>query len=320
MILSALRIIGITLLAIIGILLLIVLIILFVPVRYKVYGEKERDDSKPLYASAKVFWLLHIISACYEYRDNDTGFTIRVFGIRLKSAKEREERRKRKRVKDKSKKDAADTACTMLEYDDRSGSIKEKRIEAAGKTHVFVDEHEESSDVIALPKVPPKHDADDKEPEPKKGLSDRISDLKNRVLKPAAGLFERLKDIHEKTDYYYGALVNDAGNREAINLIINKAKRLLIAIAPRRTRGQVEYGSDDPSDTGRFLALAALIYPLYGPDIEVVPCFDDKMLAFELMMKGRIYIFTVAVILLQLYFNKKVKRFIHIMKKENADG
>ena len=47
---------------------------------------------------------------------------------------------------------------------------------------------------------------------------------------------------------------------------------------------------------------------------------EDKILEFDLVLKGRIYIGTLVAVLLKLYFNKKVKRFIHIMKKENANG
>ena len=52
----------------------------------------------------------------------------------------------------------------------------------------------------------------------------------------------------------------------------------------------------------------------------LMPDFDDKILEFDLVLKGRIYIGTLVAVLLKLYFNKKVKRFIHIMKKENANG
>lgn len=347
-VLLVLKIIGITLLVIVGIVLLLLICILFVPVRYTLTGERDTDEGKPLYGSAKAAWLLHIVTGRFEYKDGEQLLTLKIFGIRLKSREEKEKiRSEKERIRNNKKRKKTGTESveySMLEYDESTGGINEKKIEAKGRTHVFTVEHEDSSDVseVSNEEQPFK----EKEIEPanvetdidteanKNGFRDFIARAAEKYRKLSGGFVSRVRkiinaankgidkltDIKENIDYYYNALSNDKKNREAVELIIKKTKKLLKAIAPRRMKGDIEYGSEDPADTGKFLAGAAMLYPLYGRGITVVPHFDGPVLAFELMFRGRIYIFTLVKIFLQLYFNKKVKRFIHIMKKENTNG
>lgn len=339
--LSVLKITGIVLLVILGTVIFLLLLILFVPVRYRLSGVKYEEDGTPVYAVAWAGWLLHIITASYEYKDRKTGFGIKILGFKLKSRKEREEKHKKKKnkkVKDK------EVSYSMLEYDDDTLDIKEHSIDPKGKTHIYVDEHEETSDIYEVAKDEPvpgdterdvsakdgveaQDTGDDTESKNKEslyrsliGISQRLSGTLGSVFNTVKREIGKLTGLYESFEYYYNALTNDASNREVLCLLKKKTVQLLRAIAPRKTKGNIEYGSEDPANTGSFLALAAILYPLYGRSIIVEPRFGDSILAFDLMLKGRIYIFTLVRILLQLYFNKRLKRFISIMKKENADG
>ncbi len=345
-----LKITGIVLLILIGIVFLLVFMILFIPVRYRGNAQKSAGSQMPEYAGAKAGWLLNMITACYEFKEGNTALTIRVLGIRLKSREEKELKKRQRR--EKKKKNAKDVSYSMLEYDEESDSIREKDVNLKGKTHVFVDEHEDDSDITEIsgdeamsehinPKseksesekpanAPKENDADvmggdvqdiyEKIRTIYEKISSRIDKTIDRLRYSAKRLLNILTGINESLTYYHNALFNDARNREVIGLLIRETKRILKAITPRRIRGHLRYGSDDPSDTGKFLAGAAMLYPFYHGKISIVPDFDDKILEFDLILKGRIYICTLVSVLLKLYFNKKVKRFIHIMKKENANG
>lgn len=311
-----LKITGIILLILIGTVLLLVLMILFIPVRYNGNAKKGAEAQMPEYAGAKAGWLLNMITACYEYKEGNAALTIRVFGIRLRSREEKELKKRQRR------------------------------------THVFVDEHEDDSDITEVSGAEVKNEHINTEPENSESEGPEITPEENDVDVTAAsgpGPYEKIRTIFEKLtsrigknvdrirysvnrslnkltginediSYYKNALFNDARNREVIDLLIREIKRVLKAIAPRRIRGYLRYGSDDPADTGKFLAGAAMLYPFYHGKVSIVPVFDEKILEFDLVLKGRIYIGTLVAVLLKLYFNKKVKRFIHIMKKENANG
>ncbi len=326
--LLVLKIIGITVLSIIGLLLLVLCLVLFVPVRYKAFSSKETDEA-PFRAAAGASWLLSIVSAVYDTQDKN-GLTIRVFGIRLKSREERDRkkaereakrncRRKAEKKKDKYKEDKKEKdyipGFTIYEYDDQNDDVREvSRIEKWPDIHDTYQKKKDNDKEEA--EIEEEDDAFKVIEEKISAILNKLSGIKERIFR----VVEKTGDIASDIDYYHNALSNDARNRQALEYIFKKAKRLLKSVAPRKVDGRLDYGSEDPSDTGRVLAIASMLYPLYGTSIRVVPDFENKHLSFDLKLKGRVYINVVAVVLLQLYFNKKVRRFIHIMKKENDNG
>ncbi len=351
-----LKIIGIVLLCIIGILLLIVMLVMFVPVRYKGNASKENGEDNPLYALAGVSWLLHIVSAAFEYRDGKTKLTIKVFGFRIRSKEERRERKRRReekhkkkkitnRNKDEKKNKNRDDGSEYIiyEYNKDGTEVRTEHGGKNGKTTVYVEEHEEGLDIDypvennELTDTDPPHDDKTDEnsstkaagespiSEKLKGLTEKAGQIAKKIgiscKKLTKGLertAERAGDALDNIDYYHTALCNDSKNREVIRLLVSGLKRLLKAVKPRKVKGHLEYGSDDPSSTGKVLAGAAVLYPWYGRNIVIEPDFCNEVLAFDIFIKGRIYLCVVVKILLQLYFNRKVKRFIRIMKKENS--
>ncbi len=87
--LTILKIIGIILLVILLLVLLIILLVLLVPIRYSASGGKTECDFE---VTARVTWLLHLISVRVGYRNSgeDKGLTkdIRVLGISLSGKKD----------------------------------------------------------------------------------------------------------------------------------------------------------------------------------------------------------------------------------------
>jgi hypothetical protein len=369
-VLLILKILGIVLLCIIGFLLLIIALILFVPIRYKGNASKADGRDNPLCALAGVSWLLHIISASYEYKGGKTQLIIKIFGIRLRSREEREEKRrkkksrkdagKRKKIKEghifgkngekktktgKRRKDE-EPEYTIYEYDKDGNEIRSEAGSNKSKTSVYVEEHEEGLDIeypAGTDDIDKQEDVikqddlniqDDinKQDDHNKQIITNILERMSSAAHKLSGRFKRISQALERTsnrvsgmidnlDYYYNALFNDSRNGEVLRLLTAKVKRLIKAVRPRKVKGYLDFGSEDPSTTGRVLACAAVMYPVYGRSIAVNPDFENERFDFDLELKGRIYLCVVAKILIQLYFNRKVKRFIRIMKKEsNANG
>lgn len=334
-ILFILKIIGIVLLAILSLALFIILIVLFVPVRYTGYGKKEKEEGSPITAGAKATWFLKILRADYEYSENAGRLTVRVFGIRLKNREEKEEIRRlreekkelKRRNKERSKKKPVSSKTrveyTMTEYDDSGNVFRENTIDLKG---IPVEDHPDkrspSEDVISYGQ---EEDVGEKAVKPDifERINGLFADLKGKILR----IFGKIRDVikgllskAKEAEYYIDALSNDTLNRQAIAFIIQKGKSLLKSIRPRKLKGFIDYGADDPADTGMVLAAAAIAYPLYSPGLKLNPDFENSVLAFDVSLKGRIYIFVPVKTFIALYFNKKVKRLIRIMKKENSNG
>ena len=334
-ILLILKIIGITLLVLIALVLLLVMLILFVPVRYKACGVKERNAGSPIRAEASVSWFFKIISAVYEYNENGRGLIIRIFGIRLRSREEKEERRRQKarkreaKKKDKKageKKSKTKVEYTMVEYDDTSDVFNEHAIDPKGFSA--------TDESYKPPETPDSgyllSEGFDRTQDPvgdleiKPGLYEKLIGILVRIKDKITGIYYKISRIFknisskaEEADYYINVLSNDASNRQAVSLIIKKAKSLIRSIRPKKIKGHIDFGAEDPADTGLVLAAAAMAYPLYSPGLKVNPDFENRGVAFDALLKGRIYVFVLVKTFIALYFNKKVKRLIKIMKKEN---
>lgn len=327
-ILFILKIIGIVLLAILSLILFIILLVLFVPVRYKGYGVKERDEGSLLRAGAGASWLFKILKADYEYGEKARGLTIRVLGIRLRSREEKEEKKKlraerrelKKRTKETSNRESGKgqgngktkAEYTITEYDDTKDVFRESIIDPKG---IPVEDHSDKESAVE-DIISHGRDENTGDKDVKQDLLERIKGLYDKV----SGVLKGLRAKAEEAEYYIDALSNDASNRQAVELILKKGRSLLKSIRPRQIMGSVDYGAGDPADTGRVLAAAAIAYPLYGPGLKLNPDFEESVLKFDVTLKGRVYIFVLVKTIAALYFNKKVKRLIRIMKKENGNG
>jgi len=67
--LTILKILGISLSVILGILVVLLLLVLFVPVRYRFSGSRRAEGEGPFSFQVKVTWLLHLINVAFSYPD-----------------------------------------------------------------------------------------------------------------------------------------------------------------------------------------------------------------------------------------------------------
>ncbi len=140
------KIIGILLASIVGLVLLLLALILFVPFRYKLYGQKHDD----LYLMAKVTWLLHIVSFKFEYTGEGKPVSkARVFGIPVyNSTKPKKDQDSEKEQKaenhQEDKKDTEEGKRELTEY--REGISKETAVELEHETDIRFDSDEETEE------------------------------------------------------------------------------------------------------------------------------------------------------------------------------
>ncbi len=136
----------------------------------------------------------------------------------------------------------------------------------------------------------------------KKTTKTEDNNLKNP--NPNLSVVDRLKNIYTNRDKV-ADLWEDT--RPAVMKALKKIKKLLLHIVPKSSGGVIEFGFDDPSTTGKLLGTISAVYGLTGPLFALHPDFENKVLNSDIWIKGRIRIFTVALILVLLYFNKELK-------------
>ena len=93
---------------------------------------------------------------------------------------------------------------------------------------------------------------------------------------------------------------------------------LLKRIAPRKIKGYLHIGMEDPATTGQILGYYGMLYPLIGEHIDVVPDFEHVILEGTLKIRGNITLFQAVRIACTIYFDKDLQKLIRLLKREVA--
>ncbi len=340
MILLILKIIGIVLLSLLGLLALIIVLVLFVPVRYRLFVKA--DDG--VRVRATVSWLLHLlhISAVFE---KELRVVVRILGIsvkRIPAPEEAERPADKKKKKKKEKKNDSDDAPFKEDAAEEDGTTPA----ADGDAPAFPDTdagpaplpQDTDAGPAPLPQdtdagpVPLPQDTDrgqDVQQEENSGSGGNIFTKIGKFFKAIASFFrniwytiqnicDKIKKIADRIGYYLGVITSGEGRR-TIALVKRELGNLLRHICPTSLSGQLRIGTDDPASTGQIAAIAGMLYPLYGNNVNITPVFDGKCFEGSLLLKGRIRVITLLRIGWRVYFNKDMKKFLHMLKREENE-
>ncbi len=303
-ILFILKILGLLVLIVLGLVLAVALLILLVPVRYQAEGSY---DGK-VRGKARITWLLHILSVSAQYEE-DLIVRVRILGFRIGKPKKM----------DSELKEAEDIMVQAMEIMEPE-PIREA-LEVKDEIHDRVKEGPKN-----LP--PPKEELRSPTPpkeEPKKKKGFRVMGVFEKLKKKVLRAFTKLKffflricdtlrTIKDKKDEIY-AWISNKENQKTGKLLFRQVKRLVRHILPRRGRGNITFGFDDPYLTGQVLTYASVIYPLCHKHLNLYPVFDQTVFTVEGTFRGRIRMGTVLLIgsrmLLDRNFRRLLKGWLH---------
>lgn len=346
--LTILKIIGITLLVILLLILLILLLVLLVPIRYSASGGKEESDFE---VTARVTWLLHLISVQVGYRnrgeDKELTKDVRVLGISLL---------KKKGARDGPEVTAPQPAAGTLEDADKEPVPPELSAAAAEQTasaDFFVEpvdgipadeaagsiptEESGQGTAASSPETGEESAGNDIQPveessadgetaEEETGGSPRgfgavrfYSFLYNRLWPVFSWCLDKAFKLMHKAIAFVADIwripwrfmtaightwlkldklrvtaqrwlifLNTESTRQVLGLAMDRIKRMLKHILPRQLEGRVEFGSEDPSQTGMIYGAYAAMYPKVGDRFSFTPSFEEKKLNGEVSLKGKI--------------------------------
>ena len=285
-ILTILKILGIILLVLLGLLLVIVLSVLFVPVRYRLEGEKSSPGWSEANGKVRVSWLLHLIHLRIQYREKELDWECYLFGVPLKKAGAavREWKKKRRKKKIQEQKERRKKAVQQKNKPEKRTAAKkkgqEKPLQIEEKTEIKTAERKQQE---------------------KEKVSDKLSRFWNRCKKIVGSILgfpgklkKKLTNIRLTFRGFcdkikrWQTLWNEESTQAALHFLTEKGRKLIRHVLPRKIRGSITFGCEDPALTGQILGAVAIAYPLYGKGVAVYPRFEEKILEGQLQMKGRI--------------------------------
>lgn len=328
-----------TILKILGIILLVLLVIvfsvLFVPVRYRLEGEKSSPGWSEANGKVKVSWVLHLIHLRIQYQEKELDWECYLFGVPLKKAGAavREWKKKRRKKKVQEQKERRKKAVQQKNEPEKRTAAKkkgqEKPLQIEEKTRTAAKEQKstekqtnpEKSKTAAPEAKKTEIETAERKQQEKEKVSDKLSRIWNRCKKIVGSILEfpgklkkKLTNIRLTFRGFYDkikrwrTLWNEESTLAALHFLTEKGRKLIRHVLPRKIRGSITFGCEDPALTGQILGAVAIAYPLYGKGVAVYPRFEEKILEGQLQMKGRIVVACLLWQAWKIYRNPDVRK------------
>lgn len=305
-VLMILKIIGIILLVVLGFLLGMILLVLLVPVHYRLHGSYYGE----LKGRVKVTWLLHIVSVCAAYQDSKADISIRLFGVRLFKQKGKVD------LPEAAKDAGADikkgvSDVEMVESEEllsvqevKPDTGRESRQDFPHTREKIRDPKEEERKKV-IHHEPDGGNQNEKRAEESNKIIRFLEEIKARFL----AILKRIETLNQNWEKIRDFIENEE-NKKTFALIFRQVRRLVRHVLPRRIRGQVTFGFEDPYYTGQVLSIASILYPYYYKSLKLYPVFDQVKLEGEIDFKGRIRMATVLILSARVYLDKNFRTLL----------
>ena len=307
---------------------LVLFVCLFVPVVYRVQGAKHGQDISGV---GRVWWLFVSARVSGNNKDKSANVQIRILGIPLavyqkvgsvigkvcqaiaKAFKKVVSLFERKVKTDVEK----ETTVIKKETAKAIEAIADKEVKNQSEDITLINAKAEKTKANGDEDVSKTAKSED-------GLWQRIKVILAKIYYFPQWLYEKVRKIHltirelcGKIKQWREFLTSDTF-KTALRFVLNRGNELRKRILPRKIKGNIIFGFDDPSITGQTLAVASIITPLYKGKLTITPMFDQKIIEGDILMKGRIFGITLVKIAWSVYRNKDVKGVIHHFSQKEA--
>ena len=301
-----LKIIGIILAVILGLILLVICIVLFVPICYKadLHGS---GNARELTVHAKVSWLFGLIKAVFALENGKTDLSVRIAWKKFGDSdpvEDKAEDRIEEKPKPEKKSVMQEKQVIQGEekQDDTTNRITDKAVEdqteKAEKSEQTAKTRPESTEKKQRKKKDRKEDSDS---------ASKIEQITEKIKCTYYKFCDKINEITEKKDKMSDFLTDET-HKNAFLKLKNEAFHLLKKLKPKKIQGEITFGFEDPSLTGRLLAWISMIYPWIGEHTDITPDFEHRTLSGDLSIRGRLYVITPVVTAIRLILSKAVRR------------
>ena len=342
--LTILKITGIVLLALLVLLLLLLASILFAPVRYSGRIRKREKGFEKMEIRGRVSWLLRAVSLSGVYENGQFCGSLRIFGISVRTFGQAErkaasgvdggrtpevkdsERSKaagRMSPEEKSSRQSEGTDRTPPEEEgekasegaDRIPEAKDSKVSEAAERFSDISSDQPSAGTGELPW--------EKAVRFLEGIAKgtgaffrflfrligKIFGIPRRAAKAAERLRKKLRKLKVSCTQWKRFLTSERF-REGMKLLLEETGRILREIRPRKIKGDLVFGFDDPALTGQVLGAVSLFPAAFAGEFRVTPVFEQEILRMNLDLAGRIYGITLVRVFWRLFRDRNI-RFIY---------
>lgn len=285
-----LKIIGILLAVALGLLLLV----LWMPVRYSFQMDKKAEG--PLEGQVKVTWFCSLFRMKASYIDKRFDYHIRIFGNQIsgnqkefldrkKRKEERKEEKRRKKEQASVRKEAALPKQEDPSQREKKDPVREKSC-GQEETEKPVENKACAEGETEKP-VEDKACAQEEKEKPAGQRKKERKKKKNRknFEETLRGKYASLRENIDKLKNVYVS----CGGQELKEFFWKSVVQLARHVLPRRWKGYLHFGFDDPAVTGILTGFVAMVYPFGQTSFSLEPDFQQACFDAACQGRGRIH-------------------------------
>lgn len=170
-------------------------------------------------------------------------------------------------------------------------AIEKERTDSAGKAAGAGEEHSTGNE------------------EQKKSLTDKIAAFFEKIKYTFDRMCAKIRILLEKKEIVTGFLTSEI-HQSAFQKCLAELKKMLFRLRPRRVAGEIRFGFEDPSLTGRVLAGLSMAFPYWRDHVRCSPDFEEKVLEGRLSVGGSLRLLPAAAMGWNLLWSRNVRRTI----------
>lgn len=124
---------------------------------------------------------------------------------------------------------------------------------------------------------------------------------------------DKIKVLSKKAEMVRAFLENEA-HQLAFWKLAAELKKLLLRMKPKKLQGELHFGFEDPSLTGRVQAVLSMLYPCLD-EMNFYPDFENKVLDGEVSVQGAARLWPMAAFAWNMVWSRDVRRTVLDVKK-----
>ncbi len=315
MILSVLKIIGIILLVVLALMILILGTILFVPIHYRFDGRYVEHPE----FHAQVKWNPVLLKIFADYKDDKFEYVIRMLGGVIMTNQEIPLSWLGRKIStffdetpaDEEDYENMDTIQDTMPQKDESLKKQEKKNSENEISDKDKKELNVVSEITKEEDATYKEQSDFKQKKSPSFFLRSIRDKINTIKRKIQNILKKVKMLNEKREQLlkvYHSKRFEVAKKDVFLYI----KKLWNVIKPKKLEGYIHYGMNDPALTGQVLGGMSMFLIFYDEFLKIVPDFETACFDGFLRGKGKIRLFSVLKLLIEIRFNKNL---IKVIKK-----
>lgn len=329
-ILLILKILGIILLVVLALVLCSLYCVLFVAASYRMQIEKKESLRLEAYAG----WLFRAVTVRFSLdsaKEWEKRLQVKILGIPVLRYPNNEKRKKssrwRKRVRKTKERERAVKDLESISEEEISKSWAEEPEqmvldERPKEMDTRLLQEEEAEDTKADVKETPRKEGTDGKEESlaskskknkrsffgrkiqaiDRAVRRKIGSMRKRILRVRKSFSKLRKRKDELLEFW-----RLPEHVRARGSLLKEIRYLWKKLRPKKVRGQVRFGWEDPALTGLCMGGVSILCAWYPGQIKILPDFEHRVLEADVLVKGKVRFYVLVAVLVRVYFNKDIR-------------